>query len=184
MLTNTSELARRLRVPGYMVSALLFILTFFELAVATWPYNIHNVSWRLGVAGGISGGAGTALIAIFFAFAIALAAGDRPVLWVVSAISGVAAVLFLVGSAFFVLDALQMKGQVRPELMSRYNLSFAWGFSKILLDIVVFAAVAVSGFRNVRAAGRSVRAGKGGILVQPSKPAPRNATMVESEVRP
>ena len=156
LLTNTSELARRLRVPGYMVSALLFILTFFELAVATWPYNIHNVSWRLGVAGGISGGFAAA---IFFAFAIALAAGDRPVLWVVSAISGVAAVLFLVGSAFFVLDALQMKGQVRPELMSRYNLSFAWGFSKILLDIVVFAAVAVSGFRIVREAGRSVRAG-------------------------
>jgi hypothetical protein len=184
LLTNSSELTRRLRVPGYMVAALLFVLTFFELAVATWPYRPHDISWRLGVAGGISGGAGTALIAIFFAFAIALAAGDRPVLWLVSAISGLAAALFLIGCAFFVLDALQMKGQVKPELMSRYNLSFAWGFAKIVLDIVVFAGVAYSGIKSAGALSRSVRAAKSpSLLVPASRPASRTPARSETEVR-
>jgi hypothetical protein len=182
LLTNPSELARRLRVPGYMVAALLFVLTFFELAVATWPYRVHDISWRLGVAGGISSGAGTALIAIFFAFAIGLAVGDRGVLWLVSGVSALAAAVFLFGCAFFVLDALQMKGQVRPELMSRYNLSFAWGLAKVLLDIVVFAAVAISAFRNARNAGRLVRAGKSPSLIVPANRAAIRSVSAETEV--
>jgi hypothetical protein len=183
VLSNSSELARRMRVPSYLIAALLFFLTFGELAVAIWPYKIHDLSWRLGVTGGITSGAGTALIAILFAFAVALFAGDRPMLWLVSAVCGIAAAMLLIACPFFVLDALQMKGQVRPELMSRYNLSFAWGFAKILLDIAVFAAVAVSGFRSARTLGRVVRPGKSAsILVPANRPAPRPSAPAETEV--
>jgi len=166
------------------VAALLFVLTFGELAVAIWPYKIHDLSWRLGVAGGFTSGAGTALIAIVFTLAIALVAGDRRVLWLVSLICGLAAAIFLIGCGFFVLDALQMKGQVRPELMSRYNLSFAWGLVKVLLDIAVFAAVAVSAFRSARLLGRVVRVGKSpSILMPANRPAPRPSAPAESEAR-
>jgi hypothetical protein len=173
-----------MRVPSYLVAALLFVLTFGELTVAIWPYKIHDISWRLGVTGGITSGAGTALIAIVFAFAVALFAGDRRTLWFVSAVCGVGAAVFLVACPFFILDALQMKGQVRPELMSRYNLSFAWGLVKVLLDIAVFAAVAVSGFRSARMLGRVVRPGKSpSILVPANRPAPRPSAPTETEVR-
>jgi hypothetical protein len=165
-LPTPIDFVRRLRVPGYLVMALLGIVTVAEIGIAAWPFRIHDVGWRLAVAGAASGGAGTALLAIFFALLIAVVADDRGVIWFISAMCAVAALLCIVGGGVFALDALQMKGQVKPELVSRYDAALVWGLIKIILAGVVFVGVAISAFRTAIGMGRSVVApGKGASML-------------------
>jgi hypothetical protein len=146
--------------------ALLGIVTFAEIGVAAWPFRLHDVGWRLGVAGAASGGAGTALLAIFFALLIAVVSDDRGVIWLLSIICAVAALLCIVGGGEFALDALQMKGQVKPELVDRYNAALVWGLIKIVLAGIVFIGVAISAFRTAIGMGRSsVATGKGASML-------------------
>jgi hypothetical protein len=146
--------------------ALLGIVTFAEIGVAAWPFRIHDVSWRLAVAGAASGGAGTALLAIFFALLIAVVADDRGVIWFVSVLCAVAALFCIIGGGVFALDALQMKGQVKPELVSRYDAALVWGLMKIILAGIVFIGVAISAFRTAIGMGRSaVTSAKGASML-------------------
>jgi hypothetical protein len=145
---------------------LLGIVTFAEITVAAWPFKIHDVSWRLAVAGAASGGAGTALLAIFFALLIAVVSGDRAIIWLVSIICAIAALCCIIGGGVFALDALQMKGQVKPELMSRYNAALLWGLAKIILAGIVFVGVAISAFRTAIGMGSGgVTTGKGASML-------------------
>lgn len=165
-LPTPIDFVRRLRIPGYLVMALLGIVTFAEISVAAWPFRIHDVGWRLAVAGAASGGAGTALLAIFFALMIAVISDDRGVIWFVSIICIVAALLCIIGGGIFALDALQMKGQVKPELVSRYDAALVWGLAKIVLAGIVFVGVAVSAFRTGIGLGRaSAVSGKGASML-------------------
>lgn len=156
--------------------ALLGIVTFAEIGVAAWPFRIHDVSWRLAVAGATSGGAGTALLAIFFALLIAVVADDRGVIWLVSILCALAALFCIIGGGVFALDALQMKGQVKPELVSRYDAALVWGLIKIILAGIVFIGVGISAFRTAIGMGRSaVTAGKGASMLVTGRPQGANA---------
>ncbi len=156
--------------------ALLGVVTFAEIGVAAWPFRIHDIGWRLAIAGAASGGAGTALIAIFLALAIAVFCDDRGVIWFVSIICIVAALTCIVGGGIFALDALQMKGTVKPELMSRYNAAFVWGLAKIAFAGVVFVGVAISALRTGMGLGRvAVASGKGASMLVTGRAAGANA---------
>jgi len=175
-LPTPTDIIRRLRVPGYLVMGLLGVVTFAEIAVAAWPFRIHDVSWRLAVAGAASGGAGTALLAIFFALLIAVVSDDRGVIWFVSIVCAIAALLCIIGGGVFALDALQMKGQVKPELVSRYDAALVWGLTKIVLAGIVFVGVAISAFRTGIGLGRaSVATGKGASMLVTNRSAGANA---------
>lgn len=146
--------------------ALLGLVTFAEISVAAWPFRLHDVGWRLAVAGAASGGAGTALLAIFLALVIAVIADDRGVIWFVCVVCVVAALLCIVGGGIFALDALQMKGQVKPELVSRYDAALVWGLTKIVLAGIVFIGVAISAFRTGIGMGRATAmSGKGASML-------------------
>jgi hypothetical protein len=165
-LPTPIDFVRRLRVPGYLVMALLGVVTFAEICVAAWPFRIHDVGWRLAVAGAASGGAGTALLAIFLALVIAVIADDRGVVLLVAIVCIVAALFCIVGGGMFALDALQMKGQVKPELVSRYDLNLVWGLAKIILAGIVFVGVAISAFRAGIGMGRvAAVSGKGASML-------------------
>jgi hypothetical protein len=59
-----------------------------------------------------------------------------------------------------------MKGQVKPELVDRYNAALVWGLIKIVLAGIVFVGVAISAFRTAIGMGRSsVAAGKGASML-------------------
>jgi len=145
---------------------LLGVVTLAEIGVAAWPFRVHDVGWRLAVAGAASGGAGTALLAIFFALVIAVVADDRGVIWFISIICAIAAIFCITGGGLFALDALQMKGSVKPELASRYNAALIWGLTKIALALIVFVSVGISAFRSAIGLRRStVVAGKGASML-------------------
>ncbi|MGE5100660.1 MAG: hypothetical protein ACM3SX_11795, partial [Deltaproteobacteria bacterium] len=90
----------------------------------------------------------------------------RGVVWFVSIICIIAALFCIIGGGIFALDALQMKGQVKPELVSRYDAALVWGLTKIILAGIVFIGVAISAFRTGIGMGRAaVVSGKGASML-------------------
>ena len=100
-------------------------------------------------------------------FAIAVAAEDKGVSYVVSSISGLAAVLCLAATGLFALDALQMKNQVAANMSESYGLASAWIAAKLILSIIVFAALSFSALKAAQSTRRSVSpaSGKSSVLV-------------------
>jgi hypothetical protein len=169
----SSDAIRRVRVPVYLVAALITLVSLAEICVAIWPLHFGDVSWRLSVAGVTSGAVGMLLLVWVASLAVAINERERGVIWLMFVLSAFVAVLCAGGVAIFALDGLQMKGQVRPEMMNRYNLTFVWGSLKIVLDGLAAFGVAVSAFRTGRLIGGQDRADRGAsLLVKSSRPAP------------
>jgi hypothetical protein len=147
MLSIPSDTIKKLRIPGYCVMAMLSCLPIIELIATAIPTQFHVPTWRLSLVG-TAGAAGVAsILGLFFVFAIAVAADDRGVLWTVSSVCGVAAVLCFGAAALFPLDVLQVKSQVNPATMARYGAASAIAMLKISLTGVVATVLAVSSYR-------------------------------------
>jgi hypothetical protein len=63
---------------------------------------------------------------------------------------------YLLASGAFTLDSLQMRGQIKPEMVARYNLGLAWTLARLVFTGVVFFVVAGSCIRAARAMRRAV----------------------------
>ena len=147
MPSISSETIRRLRAPGYLVMTMLTALPVVELVATVFPLQLHVAAWRFTMIGAAVPAAITALLGLYFIYAIAVAAGDSAVLWIVSSICGVGAVLCLGAAGLFPLDALQVKGQVPAQAMSRYVAASAVAMVKVCVATVVYTGLAISSFR-------------------------------------
>jgi len=158
------------------VAALVTVISIAEISVAIWPFHFGTPNWRISVAGVSSGAVGFLLLVWVASLAVAIVQRERGVIWLVFVLSAFVAVFAAGGVAIFALDGLQMKGQVKPEMMDRYNLGFTWGAIKIILDGIAALGVAISAFRTGRLIGGQERTDRGAsLLVKSSRPAPVNA---------
>jgi hypothetical protein len=179
----TTELVKRLRIPVYIVTAYLVLGSIFDIMVSTWPPLLHDLKWRLAFESFLTASSGTELLGVVIFLAFAWAAADRLALGFGFVYSALAGLTYLAASAGFVLDSLQIKGQVPLEQMSRYNLGMAWTAGRMLFTgimLVYLAIVAIRAFsRWPSEANRGVAAGAGTIVVRPhASPAPeRNVTV-------
>jgi hypothetical protein len=151
-----SESARRLRIPGYLIMWTVTIVQLVDVVIRAWPFRIHSPAWRLGVIGFAANAVGTTMISFLVILGIAVAVGDRGVSMLVAAVSAVAAVLCLLATGIFTLDALQMKGQVDPNLSHQYDLSSFWLVARVLVAVLIFGILAMSAFRISKALRREI----------------------------
>jgi hypothetical protein len=142
-----SDILRRVRAPGLVVAALMAVVPLVDAAVSAWPLRIHEASWRLTAVTLASGTTTAILFSLFLVLVIGAVVESRvPILFVAITCAGMA-VLCLAGAGSFGLDALQLRGQVRPELADRFNLASSWAFMKIFFAGSVASVLAVSSFR-------------------------------------
>jgi hypothetical protein len=169
MLSSQSEILRRLRIPGYFVLALLTGLPLLELAASAWPPNIHLPAWRFTLVAAGATATVNSLLGLFLILVIAVAAGDRGVVWFVSVVCGLAAAVCLIGGGMLPLDALQLRAQVDPKTLSKYNLAWSLAVLKILATAVLFLLLALHSSRAARSLGaaNASRRQKGMPLVVP-----------------
>jgi len=153
MLSPQSDVVRRLRIPGYLVLLLLVVLPLIELAASAWPLNVHQAAWRFTMVGAGSNATVNTLLGLFLISAIAIASGDRTVVWLVAVIAAVAAVLCFMGAAMLPLDAVQLRAQVRAEALPRYGIAWGLALLKIVSTAVVFLTLAISSFRSAKGMG-------------------------------
>jgi hypothetical protein len=151
MISVQPDVLRRLRIPGYLTLALLVGMPLLELAASAWPPNIHLPGWRFTVIAGGATATVNSLLGLFLVATIALASGDRAVVLFVAFVSAIAAALCLIAGGMLPLDALQLRNQVKPETLSKYNLAWSLAFLKIMGTSVAFLALSINSFKAEKA---------------------------------
>ena len=174
----------RVRVPGYLIAALLCLQPIIEVSTIAWPPHLGVFGWRFGFLASLSSALLIPLLGLVLTYLIALEVGDRGVAVVVGALGVLAALCCIGATGVFVLDALQMRVQVRADQVSRFNLTAVWAAAKLA---IAGLASLVLGVSAVRAAGamrvdeRVSRPKAGPIIVARPLDASRSAG-VESSV--
>jgi hypothetical protein len=163
MLSSQSDLIRRLRIPGYLVLSLLTVLPLLELAASAWPPNIHFPAWRFTLVGAGATATVNTLLGLFLISAIAIASGDRAVVWFVSIACGLGAALCIIGAGMLPLDALQLRGQVPANNVARYNVAWVLACLKILATGVIFIVLSVNSYRAATGLGAATRGRQKGM---------------------
>ncbi len=168
MAQVSSDTVRRLCVPTYVVAALLAIVPVVEIVVNSLPVRISDPSWRLAMVAVATGAASSVLLSLFFVFVVGFLADRQLALSFVAAACVCIALLCVVAAGSFALDALQMKGQVKQAMASRYNIASLWAFAKIGLAGSTSAVLAVHSFRaakNVRRATERLSRSPSSVLL-------------------
>ena len=158
---NPSEIGRGLRVPGYLIMAMMTIVQMVDVGMRASPLRIHSAAWRLGVVTASANGVGTPLLALFLTLVLAVAARDRFVTLFVGVLSAVFAFLCFVAIGVFTLDALQMKSQVQPGFSHQYDVASLWLAVRLAMSAVAFAILTISAIRLAKPMqGESMRRGR------------------------
>ena len=160
LLSIANDTARRLRLPAYIVIGYMTIGSLLDVIISTQPATIHDIRWRLGVSTLLTGASGTELLGAVLFLGLALLAADEVALWVGFSLSLLIGLGYLVVSGIFTLDSLQMRGQIKPDMIDRYNLGLAWTLARLIFTGVVFIVVSAAFIRAARYLRRAVdRAG-------------------------
>ena len=154
MLPTSLGLTPQLRRAGYFIAIVTIIVQLTEVMLRAWPFRLHSPAWRISIVSSTTSTALTVLFMTFVLIAIAILAGDRPLTLVFSGFATLAAISFLVLSATFILDALQMRNQVQVSVSRRYDLTSVWELTRLLMGLVGFTMLALAGTRRAIDVGR------------------------------
>jgi chromate transport protein ChrA len=151
---------RRIAAAAYAVAALLFLVPISEMgAQLQWHFAPSAIQWRVGVVGLLSGVV-SPVFAIFLAAATAYFADHRRTLRAFSALSLLGALLLIGLIITFALDALQLRGNVRPEAARTFNVAALKAVVNLFLMSVALGVVGFTGWRAARWAGKEGRASR------------------------
>jgi hypothetical protein len=124
-----------------------------EVGASAWPYRITNPEWRIGVVSAAAGASTAILLGLLLIYVLGTLFDDRPATWLVALIGALMTALCVMAGGSFVLDALQLKGQVSPGSEGRFNIVSALALAKVCFAGFAALVLAVSAFRT----GRSLR---------------------------
>lgn len=147
---DSSDRLRSLRAPGYFILAMAVVFPLVELGLSVSPWHPTAIMWRFGVMGLAASAAGTPLTALFFMYGLALFAGDRNVVRIVSVVAALIALVLILGAGAFVLDTLQMNARVKPQALRQFRYASAQALIKQLFWGTAAIVLAISAFRMLR----------------------------------
>jgi hypothetical protein len=146
----TMKNCRLLAFPSYFVAFSLVSIPLLDTALSVWPLRIGEVAWRFGVAGLFSRAIMTPALGLFIAFATALFLDHRRLLQVFSVLNALAASLVVLGLGLFVLDAVQLRVQVNPQMKTAFDISTMVALGKLTLSIALMFGFAVVAHRAAK----------------------------------
>jgi hypothetical protein len=156
LLSLANDTARRLRLPGYVVIAYMTIGSLVDVIVTTQPAQIHDVRWRLAVSTLLTSASGTELLGALLFLALAVALADGVAMWVGFALSLLLGLAYIGAGGVFALDSLQMRGQVRPDMLPRYDLGLVWTLVRVFFSGGALLIIASACWRAARALARTL----------------------------
>jgi hypothetical protein len=169
-----SDVVRRVRVTGYVLSALFVLLPWGEIASSAWPWFPGQPLWRFSVAGMLGASTATMLIGLLVAFLIASVAGDPKVNATISVVASLFALICLVNAGMFGLDALQLRSNVTAQDPGKFYATSGWIVAKLVVSTLAFTLVAVMTGRAAadsrRDGARTGAAARSGVLVGAAAP--------------
>lgn len=133
---------RRLALPAYLVAISLTAIPVFDALMQTAPFHPLSAEWRFAAIGLLSNAIMLPAIGMLIAVAVAQGNEDDVSQRGLRLIGWSAVVIIMVAAASFVLDALQTRTLVRPELQSSFLVASGTAVFKLLFGALTFAALA------------------------------------------
>jgi hypothetical protein len=134
----------------YVVAAALIILHPADVLLGIFPMRPRELVWRVGTIGAFSGAQMFPLVGFVIASVTAYLLDHRWVQRLLTAVYAVLAVALLVGLVVFMLDAVQLRRDVKPELARLYDLVGVKGMFTLAFLVFVYFALALSSFKQMR----------------------------------
>lgn len=152
---------KSLAYPAYLLAAALFLLPLAEILATSWPLRFGTVSWRFGAAGLVSSAVLMQMLGALIAVAVAVLFDQRVMQRVLLVLCGMAALVLVGMAALFLLDALQMRGQVRPQLVRAFDVATLLALTKQGVAFLGALGLGFALWRSLRAGARhAVRLGR------------------------
>ena len=158
---------RAVRPAVYVLGLVLVLLPIGEIVTTAWPFAYDQALWRFSIGSMAAVSSATMLLGMLVLLMSAITDDNRGMMWTVFSVTALATVCYWIGGALFVLDALQLNGQVTQQDPGKFKLSAAWVLVKLLASGVASVLMAISAAKAARRSQRSVRssAGRSEVLV-------------------
>jgi hypothetical protein len=127
--------------------------------------KIHDARWRFGAAGLLSNLLVLPVVGLMIVCILATALDHRVFLRIVAVLSGLAALVILVVTGLFLLDAVQVRSMMNPKMMSSWAVASGTAVLKLIVAIIAMTWFAVAGLRNSKASKSPQRTGAPNALV-------------------
>jgi hypothetical protein len=139
--------SKHLTVPAYAIAFLLILFPLLDTALSVFPPRFGEVAWRFGATGIFSRTLMTPLLGLLLAFAVALLREQRKMQRAIAIVSALAAVVVIGAMGMFVLDAVQMRVQVRPQAKTAFDVASLVALGRFTLGLLILVAFAISGWQ-------------------------------------
>ena len=135
---------------AYPLAALLIAAPLLDLVTTILPFRVGEPTWRYGSAGLLATALLTPILGGLLAGVAAAVLGHRRVQWVLTSVSAFLSIAILSALAMFILDALQVRASVIPEVKFAFDMSTLKVLVIDSLGITVLATLGFTGFRTLR----------------------------------
>ena len=151
MIPSGAPLRARLWLPSvYLLALLLVAVPIIETVAGGWPPRPGEVSWRFGTLGIFASFLGTLFLGIFIGAVTAHLLGHRPVVRALGIVSVALATILAVALAGFILDYIQLRRMVRPELTGKFDVESLKASTTALTAIAAGYLLGSGGLRSSR----------------------------------
>ncbi len=174
-LRNATPL-RSLFWPGQLVAWALILFPLSGLVLTQLVPGTEGAFRRTRLLGLMADGTAIPLLGIFLGAALA-ALHDRPG-WrrFYSVVSGVAGLALVIVGPLFMLDALQVRRGVKPELQQLYEMNSARSLAIVLVTGAILLLLAAALWRSIRQTRRSKEEGGAGLVLGGNPPGTSSAS--------
>jgi hypothetical protein len=177
VLPTPSPLTPQLRRAGYFIALATIFTQLSEVFLRSWPFRFLSPAWRISLVSSVSSITPTLLLMAFVLVAIAIFAGNRPLSLVFSGFAFLAAICCLLMSGTLMLDAIQMRNQVRTAVARQYDITTLWTLFRVVIGLAGFLMLGLASLRSAMAmrAQTARQTKRTGTLIgtNPPTPAPR-----------
>ena len=134
----------------YAAAVLVLIDQAAELLASLYPFEIGSVRWRFGAFGLIIGRTTTAVIVDALVLIAAVGLGHRAVLRVWGGLHFVVAVPLAAGLVMFLLDTLELRRSVIPDVAGTMVLASARAAVVVLAAVIYAIGAGIATFRAIK----------------------------------
>jgi len=148
---------RKLAVPGYLMVVAFLLFPVADMLVATWPLRAGSPAWRFSTVSLFGRTLVTPLLGLFLASALATLLEHPRVLRALSVLDGIVALAIAGIAGVYVLDALQLRGQVSIQQEMRFRMGSAAALGKLGLAFLVTLTLSIACWKAAGAVARRAR---------------------------
>jgi hypothetical protein len=166
-----SDRLKGLAAPAYLTAALLIVFPLIDTGFALLPFRTGELAWRFGALGLVSQALMTPLLGGLIALVTAAVFRHRRALRAVQILAWVVVALSIGAIAVFLLDVVQMRATVRPEMKGAIDKASGVAMLKYLGGAAVAVTLALASQRAIRGTRRASAEGDEPQLVFGGSPA-------------